>query len=88
MPKNNKRCDTCQTAADREVKEDEYDTHHRSRNPLISVVQMQNHLKARGFKTASGNPLDWSYVSKMVRKLNREKALAVNVHACRSSRRT
>jgi hypothetical protein len=49
-----------------------------ARNPLISVVQLQYQLKERGFKTANGHPLDWVYVSKMVRKLNREKALAVD----------
>lgn len=48
-----------------------------ARNPLISVVQLQNALKERGFKTANGNPLDWVYISKLVRKLNREKAIAV-----------
>jgi hypothetical protein len=49
-----------------------------ARNPIISVVQLQNALKERGFQTAQGNPLDWRYVSKLVRKLNREKALAVD----------
>lgn len=49
-----------------------------ARNPLISVVQLQNALKSKGFKTARGNPLDWRYVAKLVRKLNREKALAVD----------
>jgi hypothetical protein len=29
MQKNNKRCDTCQTAAERKVKEDECDAHQR-----------------------------------------------------------
>jgi hypothetical protein len=50
-----------------------------ARNPIISVVQLQNALKARGFVTAAGNPLDWVYVSKLVRKLNREKAMAVDL---------
>jgi hypothetical protein len=50
-----------------------------ARNPLISVVQLQNALKERGFITANGNALDWVYVSKLVRKLNREKALAVDL---------
>jgi hypothetical protein len=49
-----------------------------ARNPIISVVQLQNALKEHGFKTAQGNPLDWRYVSKMLRKLNREKALSVD----------
>jgi hypothetical protein len=49
-----------------------------ARNPLISVVQLQKALKERGFQTANGNPLDWVYVSKLVRKLNREKTLAVD----------
>jgi hypothetical protein len=49
-----------------------------ARNPIISVVQLQNALKEHGFQTAQGNPLDWRYVSKLVRKLNREKAIAVD----------
>jgi hypothetical protein len=49
-----------------------------ARNPIISVVQLQNVLKERGLKTAKGNPLDWRYVSKLVRKLNREKAMTVD----------
>jgi hypothetical protein len=49
------------------------------RNPLISAHALQNELKDRGFMTAQGNPLDWQYVAKVVRKLNREKALAVDV---------
>jgi hypothetical protein len=49
-----------------------------ARNPLMSVVQLQDALKERGFKTAQGNPLDWRYVSRLVRKLNREKALSVD----------
>jgi len=48
------------------------------RNPLISVHQLRRDLADRGFKTAQGNPLDWYYVAKVVRKLNREKALAVD----------
>ena len=47
-------------------------------NPIITVVQLQNALKERGFKTVQGDPLDWRYVSKLVRKLNRENALAVS----------
>lgn len=50
-----------------------------ARNPVVSVVQLQNALKKRGFQTANGNPLDWRYVSKLLRKLNREKALAVDM---------
>ncbi len=50
-----------------------------ARNPLISVLQLQSVLKERGFKTAEGNPLHWHYVAKLVRKLNREKALAVDL---------
>jgi hypothetical protein len=48
------------------------------RNPLIAVRALQNELKERGFITAQGNPLDWQYVAKVVRKLNREKAVAVD----------
>ena len=48
------------------------------RNPLTSVHQLRRDLAERGFKTAQGNPLDWYYVAKVVRKLNREKALAVD----------
>ena len=48
-----------------------------ARNPLISVLQLQGALKERGFKTSEGNPLLWHYPAKLVRKLNREKALAV-----------
>ena len=47
-------------------------------NPLISVRALQNELKEKGFQTQQGNPLDWQYVAKVVRKLNREKALAVD----------
>jgi hypothetical protein len=49
-----------------------------ARNPLVSVLHLQNALKERGFKTAEGNPLHWHYLAKLVRKLNREKALAVD----------
>jgi hypothetical protein len=49
-----------------------------ARNPLVSVSALQRALQVRGFKTAQGNPLDWYYVSKVIRKLNREKALAVD----------
>ena len=49
-----------------------------ARNPIISVVPLQNALKERGFKTAVGNRLDWRYVAKLVRKLNRERAIAVD----------
>jgi hypothetical protein len=48
------------------------------RNPLISVLQLQSVLKTRGFQTNDGNPLSWHYVAKLIRKLNREKALAVD----------
>jgi hypothetical protein len=48
------------------------------RNPLCSVHQLRRDLLDKGFKTANGNPLDWYYVAKVVRKLNREKALAVD----------
>jgi hypothetical protein len=48
------------------------------RNPLISVKALQDELKKIGFQTPSGNPLDWRYVAKVVRKLDREKALAVD----------
>lgn len=50
-----------------------------ARNPLISVLQLQSVLKERGFKTAEGNALHWHYLAKLVRKLNREKALAVDL---------
>jgi hypothetical protein len=50
-----------------------------ARNPIVSVLQLQERLKKRGFQTAQGNPLDWHYVAKLVRKLNREKALAVDM---------
>ena len=49
-----------------------------ARNPLSSVVRMQADLKARGFRTADGNPLDWRYVSKIVRKVAREGAVAMD----------
>jgi hypothetical protein len=39
---------------------------------------LQQSLHERGFKTVQGNPLDWYYVAKVVRKLKREKALAVD----------
>jgi hypothetical protein len=48
------------------------------RNPVVSVTQLQEDLAKRGFKTAHGNPLDWRYVAKLLRKLTREKALAVD----------
>jgi len=48
------------------------------RNPLISGHQLCRDLAEKGFKTSNGNPLDWYYVAKLVRKLNREKALAVD----------
>jgi hypothetical protein len=49
-----------------------------ARNPLVSVSALQRDLAVLGFKTNQGNPLDWYYVAKVVRKLNREKALAVD----------
>jgi hypothetical protein len=48
-----------------------------ARNPLMTIVQLQNALKERGFKAAQGN-LDWRYVAKVVRKLERERSLAVD----------
>jgi hypothetical protein len=48
------------------------------RNPLISVHQLRRDLADKGFKTNDGNPLDWYYVAKVLRKLNREKAMAVD----------
>jgi hypothetical protein len=42
-------------------------------NPLISGHQPCRELSEKG-----GNPLDWYYVAKLVRKLNRERALAVD----------
>ena len=50
-----------------------------ARNPLISVHQLRRDLADKGFKTTNGTPLDWYYVAKVVRKLNREKALAVDL---------
>jgi hypothetical protein len=44
------------------------------RNPLVTVVQLQKSLEEKGFQTAQGYTLYWRYVSKLVRKLNREKA--------------
>src|ERR1039458_432465 len=49
-----------------------------ARNPLVSTHQLRRDLLDRGFKTAAGNPLDWYYVAKVLRKLNSEKALAVD----------
>lgn len=49
-----------------------------ARNPLIATHQLQSRLLKRGFQTTSGNPLDWHYLAKLIRKLNREKALAVD----------
>src|SRR5467141_3608050 len=49
------------------------------RNPLISGHQLCRDVAAKGFMTANGNPLGWYYVAKLVRKLNREKALAVDL---------
>jgi hypothetical protein len=48
------------------------------RNPLISGHQLCRDLAAQNFVTALGNPLDWFYVAKLVRKLNRESALAAD----------
>jgi hypothetical protein len=48
------------------------------RDPLLSVSALQQSLHERGFKTVQGNPLDWYYVAKVVRKLNRENALTVD----------
>jgi len=49
-----------------------------ARDPLTSVQKLQRDLQQKGFKTAAGNPLDWHYVSKLVRKLAREAAFAVD----------
>jgi hypothetical protein len=49
-----------------------------ARNPLLSVSGLQRASQERGFKTTQGNPLDWYYVAKVIRKLNREKAFAVD----------
>ena len=49
-----------------------------ARNPLVSTHQLRRDLHERGFKTAAGNPLDRYYVAKVLRKLNREEALAVD----------
>jgi hypothetical protein len=46
------------------------------RNPLISGHQLCRDLAEQKFTTAQGNPLDWFYVAKIVRKLSRESALA------------
>jgi hypothetical protein len=48
------------------------------KNPLISVYALQKELKNKGFQTYEGNPIEWHYLAKVVRKLNREKALAVD----------
>jgi len=49
-----------------------------SKNPYLSVLALQSILHKRGFQAASGNPLEWHYLAKLIRKLNREKALAVD----------
>ena len=49
-----------------------------ARDPLTSVQKLQRDLKHRGFQTAAGNTLDWHYVAKIVRKLGREAAFAVD----------
>jgi hypothetical protein len=49
-----------------------------ARDPLTSVQKLQRDLKDRGFQTAAGNTLDWHYVAKVVRKLGREAAFAVD----------
>src|SRR6266436_3069539 len=48
------------------------------RNPLISGHQLCRDLAEKGLKTSNGNALDWHYVAKLVRRCNREKALAVD----------
>jgi hypothetical protein len=42
-----------------------------ARNPLVSVAALQRDLAERGFKTNQGNTVDWYYVAKVFRKLNR-----------------
>src|ERR1700756_929061 len=49
-----------------------------ARDPLTSVQKLQRDLQKKGFQTAAGNPLDWHYVSKLVRNLAREAAFAVD----------
>jgi hypothetical protein len=49
-----------------------------ARNPIVSGHKLCRDLAGQGFKTASGNSLDWFYAAKLVRKLNSEKALAVD----------
>ncbi len=48
------------------------------RNPVISGHQLCRDPKEKKFQTANGNALDWHYIAKLVRELNREKALAVD----------
>jgi hypothetical protein len=52
--------------------------HEVARNPLSSVLQLKSALKERGFKTAESYLVHWHYLSKLVKKLNREKALSVD----------
>lgn len=41
-------------------------------NPMISLLHLQRNLQQRGFTAYSGNPLDAIYLSKLIRKLNRQ----------------
>lgn len=47
-------------------------------DPLISVQKLQDRLLDRGFKTAAGNPLEWRYVAKLVRKTTQEQNVNVD----------
>lgn len=47
-------------------------------DPLISVLRLRDVLFDKGFRTASNKPLDWDFVSKLVRKINREAVVRVD----------
>lgn len=47
-------------------------------DPLISVDALREALVKKNFKTAAGNPLDWTYIAKLVRKVNREAVTEVS----------
>lgn len=47
-------------------------------DPLVSVSRLQRSLAERNFVGPKGNPLDWHYVAKVVRKVTREGAMQVD----------
>lgn len=47
-------------------------------DPLISVDNLRQALAKKNFRTASGEPLTWHYIAKLVRKVNRETATEVS----------